>query len=57
MVDLGVPRNIESEVKDLPDIFLYTLDNIQDLVKKNYKTREKLHQTQKILLIPAFKII
>ena len=41
MVDLGVPRNIESEVKDLPDIFLYTLDNIQDLVKKNYKTREE----------------
>ena len=41
IVDLGVPRNIESEVKDLPDIFLYTLDNIQDLVKKNYKTRKE----------------
>ena len=41
MVDLGVPRNIESEVKDLPDIFLYTLDNIQDLIKKNYKTRKE----------------
>lgn len=41
MVDLGVPRNIESEVKELPDIFLYTLDNIQDLIKKNYKTREE----------------
>ena len=40
MVDLGVPRNIETEVKELKDIFLYTLDNIQDLVKKNYKTRE-----------------
>jgi glutamyl-tRNA reductase len=41
MVDLGVPRNIESEVKDLSDIFLYTLDNIQDLIKKNYKTRKE----------------
>ncbi len=41
MVDLGVPRNIESEVKGLKDIFLYTLDNIQDLVKKNYKTRKE----------------
>ena len=41
MVDLGVPRNIESEVKDLPDIFLYTLDNMQDLIKKNYKTRKE----------------
>ena len=41
MVDLGVPRNIESEVKDLPDIFLYTIDNIQELVKKNYNTRKE----------------
>ena len=41
MVDLGVPRNIETEVKGLKDIFLYTLDNIQDLVKKNYKTRKE----------------
>ena len=41
MVDLGVPRNIESEVKDLSDIFLYTLDNIQELVKKNYRTRKE----------------
>ena len=40
MVDLGVPRNIESEGKDLPDIFLYTLDNMQDLIKKNYKARK-----------------
>ena len=40
MVDLGVPRNIETEVKELKDIFLYTLDNIQNLIKKNYKTRE-----------------
>ena len=41
IVDLGVPRNIESEVKDLPDIFLYTLDNMQDLIKKNYKARKE----------------
>ena len=41
MVDLGVPRNIEAEVKDLSDIFLYTIDNIQELVRKNYNTRKE----------------
>ena len=41
MVDLGVPRNIEAEVKDLPDIFLYTIDNIQELVRKNYNIRKE----------------
>ena len=40
MVDLGVPRNIEAEVKDLSDIFLYTIDNIQELVRKNYNIRK-----------------
>ena len=41
MVDLGVPRNIEAEVKDLSDIFLYTIDNIQELVRKNYNIRKE----------------
>jgi len=41
MVDLGVPRNIEAEVKDLSDIFLYTIDNIQELVRKNYNIRRE----------------
>tara|TARA_B100001758_G_C18415740_1_gene619485 strand:- start:4069 stop:5331 length:1263 start_codon:yes stop_codon:yes gene_type:complete len=41
MVDLGVPRNIETEVKHLSDVFLYTLDNIQELVNQNYKARKE----------------
>ena len=39
--DLAVPRDVEPEVKRIPNIYLYTIDNIQDLVSENYETRVK----------------
>jgi len=33
MVDLAVPRDIEPEVSQLQDIYLYTVDDLNDLVK------------------------
>ncbi|MEC7885631.1 MAG: glutamyl-tRNA reductase [Pseudomonadota bacterium] len=39
MVDLAVPRDIEHEVKEIPNTYLYSLDNIQELIEKNYNTR------------------
>jgi glutamyl-tRNA reductase len=33
MVDLAVPRDIEAEVSRLPDVYLYTLDDLSDLVQ------------------------
>lgn len=39
-VDLAVPRDIEPEVADLDDSFLYTLDDLQHLVERNLNTRQ-----------------
>lgn len=33
MVDLAVPRDIEPEVKDLRDVYLYTVDDLASVVK------------------------
>jgi glutamyl-tRNA reductase len=33
MVDLAVPRDIEPEVSQLPDIYLYTVDDLSDIVQ------------------------
>jgi glutamyl-tRNA reductase len=41
MVDIAIPRDIESEVNELKDVFLYTLDDLQDVVKENIHTREQ----------------
>src|SRR5258706_570352 len=39
MVDLAVPRDIEPEVGELDDVFLYTLDDLQGIVQGNLDTR------------------
>ena len=41
MVDLAVPRDIESEVNDLEDVYLYTVDDLQSVISENLKNREQ----------------
>lgn len=41
MVDLAVPRDISPEIDSLPDIYLYTVDNLNDIVEHNQKSREE----------------
>lgn len=40
MVDLAVPRDIESEVGELDDVFLYTLDGLGKVIQQNSGKRE-----------------
>ena len=40
MVDLAVPRDIESEVGGLQDIYLYTVDDLKTVVDENLRGRE-----------------
>jgi glutamyl-tRNA reductase len=39
MVDLAVPRDIEQEVAELDDVFLYTVDDLQEIVQGNLDAR------------------
>jgi len=41
MVDLAVPRDIETEVSELSDIYLYTVDDLQNVVEENLQTRRE----------------
>lgn len=40
MVDLAVPRDIEPEVKALPDIYLYTVDDLAQVVQTGKDSRQ-----------------
>ncbi len=40
MVDIAVPRDIESEVGDLRDVYLYTVDDLQSIIDKNIEQRK-----------------
>src|SRR5690606_6640111 len=40
MVDIAVPRDIEAEVAELDDVYLYTVDDLKEIVDENLKTRQ-----------------
>lgn len=40
LVDLAVPRDIEAEVGELDDAYLYTVDDLQHIVEKNLESRQ-----------------
>ena len=41
MVDLAVPRDIEAEVEQLQDVYLYTVDDLQNTIDQNMDSRRK----------------
>ncbi|MBW3567935.1 MAG: glutamyl-tRNA reductase [Proteobacteria bacterium] len=44
MVDIAVPRDIEASVADLDDVYLYTVDDLQNVIEENRATRAQAAQ-------------
>ncbi|MFY0675753.1 MAG: glutamyl-tRNA reductase [Neptuniibacter sp.] len=44
MVDIAVPRDIEAEVGELDDVYLYTVDDLKEVIEENQRTRETAAQ-------------
>ncbi len=40
VVDLAIPRDVEAEVGDLNNIYLYTVDDLQQVVSENLESRK-----------------
>lgn len=40
LVDLAVPRDIEAQVSELEDAYLYTVDDLQNIVSQNMQSRQ-----------------
>lgn len=58
MVDIAVPRDIEPEVAELDDIYLYTVDDLQSVIQENIKSRQQAaDQAEEMILeeVEAFK--
>lgn len=41
MVDIAVPRDIEPEVNGLDDVYLYTVDDLKEVVEENMHSRQQ----------------
>lgn len=40
MVDIAVPRDIEPQVAELDDVYLYTVDDLTEVIQENQRSRE-----------------
>ncbi|HOW75000.1 MAG TPA: glutamyl-tRNA reductase [Candidatus Competibacteraceae bacterium] len=40
MVDLAVPRDIDPVAADLDDVYLYTVDDLKDIIQENLRSRQ-----------------
>ncbi len=50
MVDIAVPRDIETEVGELEDVFLYTVDDLQEVIEEGLRSRkEAAEQAEEII--------
>ena len=55
IIDLGVPRDVESQIKSLDNVYLYTIDDLGQIIEKNYRIREKsIKDAEEII---KFKIV
>ena len=55
MVDLAVPRDIEPEVKALSDVFLYTVDDLSDVVNQGHLQRQSAVVQAEIIIDDGVK--
>ena len=50
IIDLGVPRDVEPEINELDNIYLYSIDDLGKVIENNYKIREKaVGEAEKII--------
>jgi glutamyl-tRNA reductase len=40
LVDIAVPRDIEPQVAELDDVYLYTVDDLHEVIQENQRSRE-----------------
>jgi len=50
IVDLAVPRDVEAEARELDDVFLYSVDDLSELVSSNLKLRQNAVQDAEAII-------
>ncbi|MEY3660142.1 MAG: hypothetical protein RLZZ169_967 [Pseudomonadota bacterium] len=50
MVDLAVPRDIEAEVADLEDVYLYTVDDLRSVIDEGLRNRQEAAREAELII-------
>ena len=50
MVDIAVPRDIEAEVGELDDVYLYTVDDLKDVIDEGMRSRQEAAKAAEVMI-------
>lgn len=50
MVDIAVPRDIAADVAELDDVFLYTIDDLQEVIRNSLDQRQRAAQDAELIV-------
>ncbi|MBL4835143.1 MAG: glutamyl-tRNA reductase [Pseudomonas sp.] len=51
MVDIAVPRDIEPEVGALPDVYLYSVDDLHEVIEDNLRSRQDAAEAAERMIV------
>ncbi len=51
MVDIAVPRDIEPEVAELRDVYLYSIDDLTDIIEANVSERKRAAESAEEMIV------
>jgi glutamyl-tRNA reductase len=51
MVDIAVPRDIEPEVSELSDVYLYSIDDLTDIIDTHLKSRRRAAESAEAMIL------
>jgi len=51
LIDIAVPRDIESQVGELDDVYLYTVDDLQGIVEQNMASRRAAADEAEVITV------
>jgi glutamyl-tRNA reductase len=50
VVDIAVPRDVEPEAAELPDVYLYTIDDLTEIIEENVRSRREAAEDAELLV-------
>jgi len=50
MVDIAVPRDIEAQVGELDDVYLYTVDDLKDVIDEGVRSRQEAAKLAEVMI-------
>jgi len=55
LIDLGVPRNIMNQVNEIPDVYLYDIDDLNSIANQNMQGRHRAAEQCKVIMLQAMQ--